>query len=81
MSVRWICARATPKAAPVDAHKLDAQERAILVRVLQETHFNRSAAASRLGLSLRQMRYRIARLNIALPQNDDSPPEHETEDF
>ena len=49
---------------------LDAQERGILCKVLEETRFNRTAAATRLGLSLRQMRYRIARLNIALPDSD-----------
>lgn len=48
---------------------LDRQEREILVRALRETGFNRTAAAARLGLSLRQMRYRIARLNI------DEPPD------
>jgi two-component system response regulator PilR (NtrC family) len=46
---------------------LDVQERNILCQVLQETRFNRTAAALRLGLTLRQIRYRIARLNIALP--------------
>ena len=56
---------------------LDAQERSILVKVLQETGFNRTAAAAKLGLSLRQIRYRIARLEIALPGHDDSP---ETDD-
>jgi two-component system response regulator PilR (NtrC family) len=50
---------------------LDRQERAILVRVLHETGFNRTAAAARLGLSLRQIRYRIARLNIATPQDNE----------
>ncbi len=50
---------------------LDQQEREILVRVLHETGFNRTAAAARLGLSLRQIRYRIARLNIATPQDND----------
>ena len=49
---------------------LDAQERDILCRVLQETRFNRTAAAAKLGLSLRQIRYRIARLNIAMPDSD-----------
>lgn len=43
---------------------LDDQEREILVRTLHETNFNRTLAASRLGLTLRQIRYRIARLNI-----------------
>ena len=52
---------------------LDQQERSILSRVLQETGFNRTAAASRLGLSLRQIRYRIARLNIVTPGHDADP--------
>ncbi len=50
---------------------LDEQERTILSKVLQETGFNRTAAAARLGLSLRQIRYRIARLNILTPGNED----------
>ena len=50
---------------------LDRQERDILVRALQETGFNRTATATRLGLSLRQIRYRIARLGIAVPQGDE----------
>jgi len=49
---------------------LDAQERGILCRVLQDTRYNRTAAASKLGMSLRQIRYRIARLNIAMPDGD-----------
>jgi two-component system, NtrC family, response regulator PilR len=52
---------------------LDQQERNILSKVLEETGFNRTAAATRLGLSLRQIRYRIARLNIATPVSDDAP--------
>ena len=43
---------------------LDQQEREILVQALQQTGFNRTAAAAMLGLNLRQIRYRIARLNI-----------------
>ncbi len=50
---------------------LDRQERSILTKVLLETGFNRTAAASRLGLTLRQIRYRIARLNIVTPGSDD----------
>jgi two-component system response regulator PilR (NtrC family) len=53
---------------------LDQQERDILVKALQETGFNRTAAAARLGLSLRQIRYRIARLNIETPQGNDAAP-------
>lgn len=51
---------------------LDAQERRILIQALQATGYNRTAAAARLGLSLRQIRYRIARLAIELPQDHDS---------
>ncbi|HEY1229696.1 MAG TPA: helix-turn-helix domain-containing protein, partial [Ramlibacter sp.] len=51
---------------------LDQQEREILVRTLQETGFNRTAAAQRLGLSLRQIRYRIARLAITVPGGDEA---------
>ena len=51
---------------------LDHHERNILTKVLQETGFNRTAAATKLGLSLRQIRYRIARLGIATPGHDDS---------
>lgn len=53
---------------------MDAQERHILLCALQAHGFNRTAAATRLGLSLRQMRYRIERLNINL----GSPDEDET---
>ena len=61
-----------PYAAPSDLQAyLDQQEREILVRVLHETGFNRTAAAGRLGLSLRQIRYRIARLAIATPQDNE----------
>ena len=54
---------------------LDRQERNILVKVLEETGFNRTAAATRLGLSLRQIRYRIARLNIATPGGEEAVDE------
>jgi two-component system, NtrC family, response regulator PilR len=50
---------------------LDRQERSILTKVLLENGFNRTAAAARLGLSLRQIRYRIARLNIVTPGSED----------
>jgi two-component system response regulator PilR (NtrC family) len=54
---------------------LDEQERNILTRALQESGFNRTAAAAKLGISLRQMRYRIARLNISTPNDNDPPDE------
>jgi two-component system response regulator PilR (NtrC family) len=46
---------------------LDEKERHILVRALRETGFNRTLAAKLLGLTLRQIRYRIARLKIDAP--------------
>jgi two-component system response regulator PilR (NtrC family) len=54
---------------------LDDQERQVLLKALKEADFNRTAAAARLGLNLRQMRYRIQRLGIAMPSDaepDDS---------
>ncbi len=61
-------------AAPIPSdlqQYLDEQERQVLLRALQETQFNRTAAAARLGLNLRQIRYRIQRLGIASPSPDD----------
>jgi two-component system response regulator PilR (NtrC family) len=50
---------------------LDQQERQVLLQALKETDYNRTAAAARLGLNLRQMRYRIQRLGIAMPSDDN----------
>jgi two-component system, NtrC family, response regulator PilR len=62
---------AQPAALPDNLQDyLDAQERDILSRVLEGTRYNRTAAANKLGMSLRQIRYRIARLNIAMPDGD-----------
>lgn len=71
----------TPALAPTPAEALpqdlqawlDEQERSILVRALQSSGYNRTAAAARLGISLRQMRYRIARLNISLSPEEGAP--------
>jgi two-component system response regulator PilR (NtrC family) len=63
---------ATAITVPSDLQSyLDQQEREILVRALHESGFNRTAAAARLGLSLRQIRYRIARLGITTPLGDE----------
>jgi len=51
---------------------LDQQERDILVRALREAGYNRTATAARLGISLRQIRYRIARLNISMPNDQEA---------
>jgi len=46
------------------AEHMDEIERDILVRALERYRFNRTAAGASLGLSLRQMRYRMARLDV-----------------
>ncbi|MDR7331165.1 sigma-54 dependent transcriptional regulator [Roseateles asaccharophilus] len=56
-----------PDELPSDlALYLDEVERAILLRALEAHRFNRTAAAASLGLSLRQIRYRMARLAISV---------------
>jgi two-component system response regulator PilR (NtrC family) len=58
---------AEPVEAPLPrdlAEHLDEVERDILVRALERYRFNRTAAGASLGLSLRQMRYRMARLGV-----------------
>ncbi|MGC4078337.1 MAG: sigma-54 dependent transcriptional regulator [Rubrivivax sp.] len=60
-------ARATATEAPLPddlAAYLDQVEREILERALERHRYNRTAAGASLGLSLRQMRYRMARLGI-----------------
>ncbi len=60
----------TGAAVPVPAdlqRYLDEQARQVVLQALRETGFNRTAAAARLGLNLRQMRYRIQRLGIPMP--------------
>jgi two-component system response regulator PilR (NtrC family) len=65
-----------PSIIPSDLQShLDNQERDILVQALRETGFNRTVAAARLGISLRQMRYRIARLHIETPNSSESSDE------
>jgi two-component system response regulator PilR (NtrC family) len=69
--------RPAPPPLPSDLQAyLDQQEREILVRALHESGFNRTAAAARLGMSLRQIRYRIARLGITTPNGDDGASSH-----
>jgi two-component system response regulator PilR (NtrC family) len=46
------------------AEYLDEVEREILVRALEQHRYNRTAAGASLGLSLRQIRYRMARLGV-----------------
>ncbi|MBS3997962.1 MAG: sigma-54-dependent Fis family transcriptional regulator [Hydrogenophaga sp.] len=70
-SARPAALAAADTAIPADLQTyLDEQERQVLLRALKETDFNRTAAAARLGLNLRQMRYRIQRLGIAMPSGE-----------
>jgi two-component system response regulator PilR (NtrC family) len=59
------------RALPLPAH-LDGVERDLILRALSETGFNRSAAAKRLGITFRQLRYRMQRLGIRDPATE--PP-------
>ena len=51
---------------------LDQIERQALLEALEQTHFNRTAAAKLLGLTFRTMRYRMERLGIKDPQGTDA---------
>jgi transcriptional regulator with GAF, ATPase, and Fis domain len=67
---RWLTRRRRSSPAitrhcrPTCQTHLDAVEREILLRALDQHRYNRTAAGASLGLSLRQMRYRMARLGI-----------------
>ncbi|RMG60319.1 MAG: sigma-54-dependent Fis family transcriptional regulator [Gammaproteobacteria bacterium] len=59
------CASDHPPAEDRDAPaSLADQERALLMRTLEATRWNRSEAARRLGLTLRQLRYRIEKYGL-----------------
>ena len=58
-----VIARRAELPSDLAAH-LDEVERDILVRALVRHRFNRTAAGASLGLTLRQMRYRMARLGV-----------------
>ncbi|GIZ50977.1 sigma-54-dependent transcriptional regulator [Noviherbaspirillum aridicola] len=66
---------AQSSAAPADAElpaslpdHLDQVEREIILRALARTRFNRTQAAELLGISFRQLRYRMQRLSIHEPE-------------
>jgi two-component system response regulator PilR (NtrC family) len=48
----------------VDQMDLAGQERQSITQALEKTRWNKTAAARLLGLSLRQLRYRLQKLNI-----------------
>jgi two-component system response regulator PilR (NtrC family) len=47
---------------------LNQVERDIILRALQQTQFNRTQAASLLGISVRQLRYQMQKLDIHAPE-------------
>ena len=66
---------AVPTILPSDiAAYLDGVERSILEQALTRHRFNRTAAGASLGLSLRQMRYRMARLGIGVDTEASDQP-------
>ncbi len=83
--VRAVAAPAPAQAGPAAADEplptdlvayLDEVERDVLQRALERHRYNRTAAGASLGLSLRQMRYRMARLGIG---GDTAAPEADGE--
>ncbi|CAN7176252.1 sigma-54-dependent transcriptional regulator [Rhizobacter sp. LjRoot28] len=59
---------------------LDEVERDVLDRALERYRYNRTAAGASLGLSLRQMRYRMARLGVHVGgEQDPGEPERSDE--
>lgn len=61
-----------PAPLPADlAAYLDEVERDVLERALERFRYNRTAAGASLGLSLRQMRYRMARLGVHVGGDPD----------
>ena len=62
--------RVTPEAAPQELsglplqERLDTVERKAILDALEQTHFNRTAAAKLLGITFRALRYRMERLGI-----------------
>ncbi|QOT75993.1 sigma-54-dependent transcriptional regulator [Cupriavidus basilensis] len=64
---------------PIDLPgRLEALERDLILQALQQTGFNRTAAAPLLGLSFRQLRYRIQQLGIREGRDDPADGAAET---
>ena len=53
------------------------QEKQILLRALEQTGFNRAAAAAMLGLTARQIRYRMMQLGVQDPNGGDGDDDDE----
>ncbi len=55
---------AIPEKPAIESMDLAGQERQSIMQALEQTRWNKTAAAKLLGLSLRQLRYRLQKLNI-----------------
>ena len=64
--LRTLEVKAMSAGTPADGGYLvpDEVEREILLRALERHRYNRTAAGASMGLTLRQMRYRMARLGV-----------------
>jgi two-component system response regulator PilR (NtrC family) len=56
--------RQVPTIEETNTINLAGQEKNAIMQALEETRWNKTAAAKRLGLSLRQLRYRLEKLDI-----------------
>ena len=69
-ALNLVRAHAGEQAAPSAEHgatlddRLEDVERQTILRVLEETRWNRTAAARKLGISFRQLRYRLEKLGL-----------------
>lgn len=60
-----------PEGSTLESHLLDI-ERQIILQALEETRWNRTAAAKTLGLSFRSLRYRLKKLGLEDDTDSDS---------
>jgi len=56
----------------LEAYLADIEREAILA-ALEQTRWNRTAAAKRLGISFRALRYRLEKLGLSVDDNDEPP--------
>lgn len=56
---------------------LQTLEKQMILRALEQSHWNRTAAAKKLGMSFRSLRYRLKKLGLG---EDDDPTEPESPD-
>lgn len=54
---------AEPGAVPLDTY-MDNIEKDVLLKALEQTHYNKTAAAKKLGITFRALRYRLKKLGL-----------------